>query len=469
MTPRKRSAESGLDRASSYEKSLVGALLECPSLFSQIGELTAGDFISPHERSILAVITKISSEGRTADLCTVDAELGSAVPPGYLVECTNGVVPECFQQYKREVLKASRDRQFRAHIEVLGTLTSPEELTEKLDEMRELVTRTGEEDWCSLFHSAEEFSVAAPLEFRINSFLQDAGITLIGGLSGHGKTLLMLSMVRSLLEGSPLFDYELFTVPAPVKRVVYLVPESALGPFWSRLKLFRLEKYAGNCPSGRLLVHTLSSRQQLSLSDPRLLKAVEGADVFLDTAVRFMDGSENDVEGTRPFADSLFRLLNVGARSICGAHHSPKSFSSADYMSLENILRGSGDLGAMLCTAWGVRQIDAGRNRIWVENCKPRDFQPCPPFILEGRPHIDVAGTFSMFAAPGTAGELKDHIKHTGRPETSDKADKLRQCLELRAEGKSTRDIADAVGIGKSTVGKWLFEYDRNNGREVTQ
>src|SRR4029077_8451242 len=100
MTPRKRSAESGFNRASSYEKSAVGALLECPSLSSQIGELTAGDFSMPHERSIFAVITRIISEGRTPDICTVDAELGSAVPPGYLVECTNGVVPECFQQYK---------------------------------------------------------------------------------------------------------------------------------------------------------------------------------------------------------------------------------------------------------------------------------------------------------------------------------------------------------------------------------
>lgn len=470
MTPRKRSSEGDSARASSFEKSTVGALLEDPVLSSQIGELTAGDFHSPFERSIFATITKIVAEGRTPDLCTVDAELGGVVPPGYSGECRNGVMPECFQQYKREVLRASRDRQYQAHVKVLETLTSTEERIDKVREMQELLTRTGEaNDWCSMFHSAEEFSSAAPLEFRINSFLQDAGITLIGGLSGHGKTLIMLAMVKSLLEGSPLFDYDVFTVPAPVKRVVYLVPESALGPFWARIKLFHLEGYVGNCPTGRLFVHTLSSRQQISLSDSRLLKAVEGADVFLDTAVRFMDGSENDVEGTRPFADSLFRLLNVGARSICGAHHSPKSFSNAEYMSLENILRGSGDLGAMLCTAWGVRQIDADRNRIWVENCKPRDFQPCQPFILEGRPHIDHTGNFKMTAAPGTAGELKDHMKHTGRPETSGKADKLRQCLELRAEGKSTRDIADALGIGKTTVGKWLFDYDSNNGKELTQ
>jgi hypothetical protein len=83
------------------------------------------------------------------------------------------------------------------------------------------------------------------------------------------------------------------------------VPESSIGPFWARIKLFRLEEYIRN---DRLLVRTLSSPEQVSLKDPRLLKAAEGADVFLDTAVRFMDGSENDVENARPFAETLFQL-----------------------------------------------------------------------------------------------------------------------------------------------------------------
>jgi len=100
-----------------------------------------------------------------------------------------------------------------------------------------------------------------------------------------------------------------------------------------------------------LLVRTLSSRGQVCLGDPRLVKAAEGADVFVDTAVRFMDGSENDVESARTFANTLLRLLNAGARSITGAHHAPKGFEGQDHMTLENILRGSGDIGAMLSTA----------------------------------------------------------------------------------------------------------------------
>ena len=75
------------------------------------------------------------------------------------------------------------------------------------------------DDWRSLFHTHDEFQNAPPLQFAINGFLQEAGITLIGGLSGHGKTLIMLSMARALLEETPLFGYELFSVPRPAQRV----------------------------------------------------------------------------------------------------------------------------------------------------------------------------------------------------------------------------------------------------------
>jgi RecA-family ATPase len=192
------------------------------------------------------------------------------------------------------------------------------------------------------------------LKFAIEGFLQEAGVTLIGGLAGHGKTLLMLAMAKALLEESPLFGYELFSVPRPALRVLYLIPESSLGPFRSRLELFRLREHVRG---DRLLVSTLSSRDPVSLSDPRMLKAAEGADVFLDTAIRFMEGSENDAQDTRPFVQTLFRLLHAGARSITGAHHAPKGFEGQNFMTLENILRGSGDIGAMLSTAWGVRQV----------------------------------------------------------------------------------------------------------------
>lgn len=177
--------------------------------------------------------------------------------------------------------------------------------------------------------------------------------------------------------------------------------------------------------------------------------------------MRFMNGSENDVEYARAFADTLFRLLRAGARSIFGAHHSPKGFEGQEVMVLENIVRGSGDLGAMVCAVWGLRQIDAERNRIYVQNVKPRDFQPCAPFVIEGRPHLDNTGHFKMLEPPGTAEELKIYLRNKGgRPSMSDKDAKIEQALALRAEGKSLRDIGKILGVSHTQVDRWLFEHD---------
>jgi hypothetical protein len=175
-----------------------------------------------------------------------------------------------------------------------------------------------------------------------------------------------------------------------------------------------------------------------------------------------MGGSENDAESSRLFAEMLFKVLASGARTVTGAHHAPKGFESQDRMTLEGVLRGSGDIGAMLCTCWGIRQVDAATNRIYVENLKPRDFQPCEPFVIEGRPWLDSTGSFKLLEAPGTAGELRDYLKREGRgaPSTTNKGEKLQRAIEMRDTGSSLREIAASIGVSKSAVSKWLADYD---------
>lgn len=103
----------------------------------------------------------------------------------------------------------------------------------------------------------------------------------------------------------------------------------------------------------------------------------------------------SDAEQGRVFAQSLFALLKAGARIIVGAHHAPKGFEREERMCLENILRGTGDIGAMLCAAWGLRQIDADSNRVYVQNVKARDFQPASRSSLRA---------VRILTKPGTSG-----------------------------------------------------------------
>ncbi len=228
------------------------------------------------------------------------------------------------------------------------------------------------EDYLGMFHSYDEFVNSPGLTFAIDGFLQTQAATFIAGLSGHDKTNLMLSMVNASLTGKKLWD--LFAVAERATRVAYLVPESAIGPFKHRLELFGLLRFT-HPDDGRLLVRTLSKGPTPCLSDPRILFAAKGADVYLDTAVRFASegSSENDAaDVSRGLAADIFALLASGARLVVGAQHSPKSFAKETTMTLENILRGSGDIGAMLATCWGVRLLDEKQNIVYVQNCKPR-------------------------------------------------------------------------------------------------
>lgn len=450
------------------ERSVLGCLVEfcsCGSAKELDGLIASGmaadQFTTSDHCRIFGAMAELRNEGKIPDEPSLSGKLDNRLT-AYVCDLTRGVVPENLWSHLPDLRKAWRDLFFAKQTEELASLSNTDDRLALVDRMRETLLSKGDaNNWRSIFHTWEEFEDAPPLRFAIGGFLQEAGVTLIGGLAGHGKTLLMLAMAKALLEGSPLFGYKPFSVLRPAQRVLYLIPESSLGPFRSRLQLFQLQEQVRG---DRLLVRTLSSRNPVSLSDPRMLKAVEGADVFLDTAVRFMEGSENDAQDTRPFVETLFRLLHAGARSITGAHHAPKGFERENFMTLENILRGSGDIGAMLSTAWGVRQVEASRTALYVQNVKPRDFQPCAPFILEGRPHLDKTGHFLMIHKPGEAGELSDHLpprNSGGRPAmTAGKSEKLAQILELRARGVGLRKIAKAVGVGKTTVDRWLFDYD---------
>jgi len=188
-----------------------------------------------------------------------------------------------------------------------------------------------------------------------------------------------------------------------------------------------------------------------SLADKRLKAAAEGADVFLDTIIRFMTGDENSSSDTRKFAELLFALQGSGARTICGAHHSPKGFGRNETdINLENALRGAGDLGAMLSTAWAIKQTDEKTNRILVTNVKARDFEACGPLMLEGRPYIEKTGAFKMIVEPGA--ERATYWKTTKRAAQDEK---IHRAKALKDQGLTDDEVAEQLGIKDRTVRRW--------------
>lgn len=404
-----------------------------------------------------------------ADELTRQGELESCGGVAYLTRLADGLPQKTNVTFYAAIVRKHAERR-----KLVATLSTILKRTESLDESNAIISDAITElsaltstAGVELFHSYEQVTNAPPLRFAIRNFLQCDGATLLAGLSEHFKTFLMLSIVKSLLgpRGRKLWD--LFEVEEPASRVVYLIPESGLGPFVHRLKLFDLLPHV---QSGRLLIRTLALGPAPKLQDPRILAAAKGADVFLDTLVRFIDGDESSAsDNNRGFGADVFALQSAGARTLTAAAHSPKAFRQQDFMALENMVRGSGDIGAAFATAWGTRQLPG--DIAHLENIKSRDFEPCGPFQLSARPSIDEEGNFRLHKSPGDCGTLSEEMPTTknnsgASPESRDvKAEKIALLRKLYAENPNRTwadDIADfkkaGFEIARGTIRKYKSE-----------
>jgi len=420
MSKTSRSPEREFPKSLLVERELIGAILsghrDAVSVFRN---LHAESFTSSIFRIVFSVAKKLHCQGRPFDILAVSSEMSEhdLSEVGGL-QGLGEISADALGKYDVEDachVLARKDRQ-RELIQLLERAqdsawmdrADPDGLVRSLSEqLAVLQTQFAPDAWRDMFDSFAEFEETVPLRFAIRGFLQCDAATIIGGLSGHGKTMTLLSIARALLMGKGHRLWDLFEVEEENARIVYLIPESARSPFKHRLKLFGI--YSFLAPDNeRLLVRTLSKGRTPSLSDPHILFAAKDSHVILDTAVRFGEGDENDVDANRRLAEDIFALLAAGARSVIAAHHSPKSFTKETIMTLENVLRGSGDIGAVFATGWGVKQLDADRNILHVQNIKARDMEPCGPFQLIGRPWIDEQGDFRMYKKPGECGSLQD-------------------------------------------------------------
>jgi hypothetical protein len=141
-------------------------------------------------------------------------------------------------------------------------------------------------------------------------------------------------------------------------------------------------------------------------------------------------------------------------------HHAAKGFEKALYMCLENAMRGSGDFGAMLGIAYGVKMLDKKTVTLLIENIKPRDFEPCEPFQIQGRPYIDNTGNFMMTQEPGQSPSLEDIsiAKFNAK-----KMGKYAAAAALFAVDVSQNDVMKALKLGKLTVADMKLKFDNEH------
>jgi len=263
-----------------------------------------------------------------------------------------------------------------------------------------------ESDWRSSFRSVGELD-SGEIRMLINNFMPE-GTNFIGGLPGGGKTWLALSMVKALTTGRPFLGREDFTVPV-ITPVLYLVPEVGARAFRKRLDKFKIP----NDPK-LFLCRTISEGSILSLTDAALAGAVKSMKpvVFLDTAIRFNTASdENSAMQNKALVDAMIALRQLGAVSVIALHHSSKAMRKEE-MSLENVLRGTGDMAASADCVYGLQRDDKlyddmrGPEEIDVKCVKPRDIIPPSPFRIAATRKAD---NFVTSYKPGIASNIDEY------------------------------------------------------------
>jgi len=485
--PRKTdSTASPLPQNLEAEQAVLGAVLldesrDNSALSRARAILTPADFFHDQHRRIFASMIQLDQDQQPSDLIMTTellsrkGELELAGGAAYLSQLIDG-------------------RQQRSNIECYARLVKDKSLLRRLAHAGERIRETamhGEQDVSTILDSARlelsdldlpatndifdtspEWEETAEATFSITDFLQDYAVTAIAALTGHGKTWLTLNIVAALLFGPGLL-WDLFRVNERAAKILYFIPEVGRETFKPRLQITNVYDELNK----RLFIRTLSKGPALPLTDPRILREAKGAHVICDTAIRFMKAvDENSAnEAAAALSADFFALQRAEAKSIIALFHSPKSFATQTYMSVENMIRGSGEFGAVLATAWGLRQIDKTANVVHVECLKDRDVAASAPFQLIGRPYLDQEGFFRLHARPGSCGPLADYLdgkkNKGGAPaETREgRAAKLQLLREWIAsnpnqtsEQLSARFKAAGFDVSAVTVRRYKQELDRD-------
>lgn len=179
------------------------------------------------------------------------------------------------------------------------------------------------------------------------------GTHILCGAAGDGKSLLALSIVKALTTGERLMGKWAVLERTPV---IYMIPESSGRAFKKRCRAFGIpdDSHWFNC-------RTISEGRTIMLDDPILKEAVKELKpvLVLDTLPRFNEGGdENDAASNKKLVDDITELRALGVVAIICIHHSTKEAKKNGKDTLENVVRGTGDLGAMCDLVYYLRRDD---------------------------------------------------------------------------------------------------------------
>lgn len=452
--------ERPLPHSTEAERSVLGAVVLDNSAFPVSAKLLqADDFLLREHRLIFGAMLSIAGKELPIDTVTLmddldsRGELADAGGVAYLSTLADGLPrTKNVANYARIVASRALRRRLIHFADNLYEAAFDDaqpiddlllRAASQMSQIRERAQLMAGRSWREKFHTVSELADGDTI-FLIDRFLPE-GITFLGALSGVGKTWVALSMVRALTKGNKFLGT--WEVPEPVE-VLYLCPEMSAKTFKQRCQRFGIGE--------RFHCQTIGDGAPLDLADPVLAAAVRELQpvVILDTAIRFSNADdENSATENQDLARAIFSLLYASARAVVCLHHRAKDTARAEEMTLENTLRGTGDLGAVASAVYGIRCASLSGNaaylkesrklvRLDIRCVKARDFVPVEDFRIQLDPYIDSIGDFGVL---------------TGDREFQSEAAQLDAAIT--ANQRATKiQLQTTTGIGRNRIAKLAAE-----------
>jgi hypothetical protein len=203
--------------------------------------------------------------------------------------------------------------------------------------------------------------------------------------------------------------------------------------------------------------------------DELTTEELAGAVVILDTAIRYLEGDENSSEDMRVFAEQVFRLMRDGATAVLVLHHSAKGTKESNELTLENSMRGSGELGAFVSSCWATRLQDPAepyKSASYITNVKQREFES-KPFEVTGGPdcRLHIVGDPALTVTTLSPRHRGNKANKDGQDEAAIALIKANPKLSVR----KTVELLKESGIrrGKDWIQGKRFDLIQKNGGQM--
>ncbi len=264
-------------------------------------------------------------------------------------------------------------------------------------------------------------------EMLLSPIIPSQSLSMLYAKRGIGKTFLGLGVAHAVASGSNFLRWEASTP----RRVLYVD-----GELPGRLLQERYRIVSGNAPSSNLQFISPdfqdSAISDLALRDGQALIEAHLDSVtllILDNLSCLVRGvKENEGEGWLPIQGWALDLRRQGI-SVLFLHHAGKQGTQRGTSRREDVL----DTVITLRNPSDYRAEEGLRVELHFEKCRSLTGEDVRPFEvkLESR----------MGAVEWTMRDVEDATKA--------------RALELLAAGWSRRDVADEIGVSKSTVQRW--------------